>query len=96
MRLGNRGWGWSQRGGIQREVVDRNTWDIGRWYRGACIGDKGLTLGGVCYLVDPNQAVADLEHIIPKRPLKKYRLDVPGEREERRGVGMQQSGELNR
>lgn len=30
--------------------------------------DGALTLGGIRYFIDPDQAVADFEHIIPKKP----------------------------
>ena len=66
--MGLGGWGWGRCRGIQREVVNRNTCYTHRWCYGACIRDKGLTLGGVRHLVDPNQPVADLEHVIPERP----------------------------
>jgi len=79
MRLGD--WGWSQCRGIQREVIDRNTYDTNRWYRKECIGDRSLTFGGVRHLVDPDQAVADLEHVISKWQPERYRFGGAGEGE---------------
>ena len=46
-----------------------------------------LTLGGVRHLVDPDQAVADFEHVIPKRPSEQRNRIVSTVREREEDIG---------